>query len=229
MRIGNIQALPWYGRLGIFVVTAAVAYGLFGYFVTSGTKAETKEMNGQIARLKAENAQAQIAQQRLNEFRASYKLKQQEYDDLKALLPEQRELTSVLQALQERARTSNLSLRKFSPKDDIQQDFYSGKPIDVQVTSTFANLRGFYEQMARYQRIVSITDFKVSRLVSTNEINPGKTIDAQFLLTAYYVTPENMKKAAAKPAAPGAPGAPAKAAPGTAPATAPAPAAPAAK
>jgi type IV pilus assembly protein PilO len=223
MRIGNIQALPWYGRLGIFVVVAVVVYGLFGYFVTSGTKAETKEMNGQIARLKAENAQAQIAQQRLNEFRASYKLKQQEYDDLKALLPEQRELTSVLQALQERARTSNLSLRKFSPKDDIQQDFYSGKPIEVQVTSTFANLRGFYDQMARYQRIVSITDFKVSRITST-EINLGKTIDAQFLLTAYYVTPENMKKAAAKP---GAPGAPPTAAPGTAPATAPAPAAPA--
>jgi type IV pilus assembly protein PilO len=223
MQIGNIQALPWYGRLGIFVVVAVVIYGLFGYFVTSGTKAETMEMNGQIARLKAENAQAQIAQQRLNEFRASYKLKQQEYDDLKALLPEQRELTSVLQALQERARTSNLSLRKFSPKEDIQQDFYSGKPIDVQVTSTFANLRGFYEQMARYQRIVSITDFKVSRINST-EINPGKTIDAQFLLTAYYVTPENLKKAATKPAAPGAPP---TGTPGTAPATAPAPAAPA--
>ncbi|MDX6711981.1 MAG: type pilus assembly protein PilO [Blastocatellia bacterium] len=223
MRIGNIQALPWYGRLGIFVVIAGAIYGLFGYFVTSGTKAETKEMDGQIARLKAENAQAQIAQQRLNEFRASYKLKQQEYDDLKALLPEQRELTSVLQAIQERARTSNLSLRRFSPKDDVQQDFYSGKPIEVQVTSTFANLRGFYEQMARYQRIVSITDFKVSRITS-NELNPAKTIDAQFLLTAYYVTPENMKKAAAKP---GAPGAPPTAAPGTAPATAPASAAPA--
>jgi Tfp pilus assembly protein PilO len=205
------------------VVIAGAIYGLFGYFVTSGTKAETKEMDGQIARLKAENAQAQIAQQRLNEFRASYKLKQQEYDDLKALLPEQRELTSVLQAIQERARTSNLSLRRFSPKDDVQQDFYSGKPIEVQVTSTFANLRGFYEQMARYQRIVSITDFKVSRITS-NELNPAKTIDAQFLLTAYYVTPENMKKAAAKP---GAPGAPPTAAPGTAPATAPASAAPA--
>ena len=224
MRIGNVQSLPWYARLGIFVVVAAGAYMLFGYFVTSGTKAETKEMVGQIARLKAENAQAQIAQQRLNEFRAAYKLKQQEYDDLKALLPEQRELTSVLQALQERARSSNLSLRKFTPKEDIQQDFFSGKPIDVEVTSTFANLRGFYEQMARYQRIVSITDFKLTR-ITNNDLNLGKTVNAQFNLTAYYVTPENMKKSAAKP---GAPGAPPATTPGAATTpTAPAPAAPA--
>jgi type IV pilus assembly protein PilO len=223
MRIGNIQALPWYARLGIFLVVALVVYGLFGYFVTSGTKAETKDLKAQIAQLQVANAQAQIAQQRLNEFRASYKLKQQEYEDLKALLPEQRELTSVLQGIQDRARSSSLSLRRFSPKDDVQQEFYSGKPIEVEVSSTFANLRSFYEQMSRYQRIVSITDFKVSRITDFDQ-QPGKTIDAQFMLTAYYMTPESEKKGAAKPGAPapGTPGAPAATTPAApAPATAP--------
>lgn len=212
MSIGNIQSLPWFARLGIFVIVAVIMYGLFGYFVTSGTKAETKDLKDQIARLLQQNAQAQIAQQRLNEFRAAFKLKQQEYDDLKALLPEQRELTSVLQGVQDRARSSSLSLRKFSPKEDIQQDFFSGKAIQVEVTSTFANLRSFYEQMARYQRIVSITDFKINRL-SDQDMPTGKTVNAQFLLTAYYVTSENLKKSATPKPAPGTPATPPPAAP----------------
>ncbi|MBD0373907.1 MAG: type 4a pilus biogenesis protein PilO, partial [Pyrinomonadaceae bacterium] len=188
--------------------------GGFWYFVTSGTRAETKALNEEVASYLQKNTQAQIASQRLNEFRVAYKNRQEELDELKALLPEQRELTSVLQSVQDRARNSKLSLRRFSPKEDIQQDFYSGKPIEVQVTSSFANLREFFEQMARYQRIVSITDFKLDQ-IKEEEQNQGKTIDAQFLMTAYYVSAEKLQQSATSPA----PGAPAPSAP-----TAPAPA-----
>ena len=79
----------------------------------------------------AGNAQAQIASQRLNEFRAVYKAREEEYEELKALLPEQRELTMVLQGVQDRARSNGLVLRKFLPKDDIQEGNYSGKKIEV--------------------------------------------------------------------------------------------------
>ena len=67
------------------------------------------------------NAQAQIASQRLNEFRALYKTREEEYDELKALLPEQRELTMVLQGVQDRARSNGLMLLKFFPKEDVRK------------------------------------------------------------------------------------------------------------
>jgi Tfp pilus assembly protein PilO len=200
MKLGNLQELPWYLRLAIFGGAALVVYTGFWYLVTRGTRAETKALNDQVAVLLQQNAQAQIASQRLSEFRAAYKSRQEEYDELKALLPEQRELTSVLQGVQDRARMSRLSLRSFSPKEDIQQDFYSGKPVEVAVTSSFANLREFFDQMARYQRIVSITDFKINQIKDKQQ-EPGKTIDSQFVMTAYYVSAENLQKSAAAPAA----------------------------
>jgi type IV pilus assembly protein PilO len=206
MKIGNIQELPWYLRLAIFSVVALLVYGGFWYFVTSGTRAETKNLEVQIEELRGKNAEAQIAQQRLNEFRAAYKSRQEEFEELKALLPEQRELTSVLQGVTDRARTSRLVMRRFSPKDDVQQDFYSGKPVEVEVSSSFANLRSFFDQMARYQRIISITDFKINR-IDEKEQSPGKTVDAQFLMTAYYASQDKLQKSSAVPAAP-APGAP---------------------
>ena len=71
--------------------------------------------------------------------------------------------------------------------------------------------------MASYQRIVSVTDFRISRLKDSHAQDKadGKSIDAQFLLTAYYASPEKIQAAAPAPApaaaAPAANGAPAPA------------------
>src|SRR6266581_274559 len=153
MKIGNFNGIPWYARLGIFVFVAAFVYAGFWYFITSGTRKETKELVSQI---------------------------------------------KVLEGIQDHARETKLSLRKFMPKEDSQQDFYSGKKIDVSVQSSFAGLRSFFDQMAHYQRIVSITNFEIKQLDKQND---GRTVDARFDLTAYYVSSEKLqqKQAAASP------------------------------
>ena len=196
MNIGNINNIPWYARLGIFVALAVAVYAGFWYFVTSGKRKETKELTEKIEVLKKQNVEAQIASQRLNEFRTQYKNKQQELDELRALLPEQRELTNVLQGIQDRARASSLQVRKFTPKDEVQQDFYSGKKIDVAVQSSFSGLRRFFDQMAKYQRIVSITNFEIKQM---DKQMANKTVEARFDLTAYYVSSEKLQKQAPPP------------------------------
>jgi Tfp pilus assembly protein PilO len=196
MKIGNINNLPWYLRLAVFAALAVGVYAGFWYFVTRGTRAATKELEGKIAVLQKANMEAQIASQRLNEFRTAYKNKQEELEELRALLPEQRELTNVLQGIQERARATSLQLRKFTPKDDVQQDFYSGKRIEIGVQSSFAGLRSFFDQMAKYQRIVSITNFEIKQL---DKQNLNKTLEARFDLTAYYVSSDKLQKQSTPP------------------------------
>lgn len=191
--------MPWYFRLAIFGVVAVVLYAGFWYFMTKGMHEEVVQLEEEVAALKQKNASAQIDSQRLANFKSLYQNKQQEYDDLKALLPEQRELTNVLQGIQDRAQNARLVLKSFSPKDDFQEDFFNGKKISVGVTSSFANLREFFELMARYQRIVSISNFEIKQLEKQAS---DKTIDATFELTAYYVSAESLQKAAAPAAAP---------------------------
>jgi type IV pilus assembly protein PilO len=196
MKLGKLPHLPWYVRFVVFVAVAGVMYAGFWYFVTRGTRAETKTMQDEIAQLLPRNAQAQIASQRLNEFRASYKAREEEYAELKALLPEQRELTMVLQGIQDRARNTGLVLARFKPKDDMQQDNYSGKKIEVSVISSFASLRAFFEQLAHYQRIVSVTNFELKQL---DPQSLTQTIDARFDLTAFYVSAEKLQDQVARP------------------------------
>jgi type IV pilus assembly protein PilO len=208
----------------LLVSVAALLYFGVYYFVTSQTRAETAELNEQIAGLQAKNAAAKMATEHITDLRNLYATKVQEYDELKVLLPEQREITNVLQGLQDTANGSKLVVMRFSPRDDSQQNAIMAKPVEVEVDSNFANLRSFFDSMAKLPRIVSITDFKLNQL---DKQTAQKTLHAQFLLTAYYAAPENLNKPAAapgttpgQPATAGAAPAPNAAAPAAAPAAA---------
>lgn len=214
MKIGKLPTLPWYLRLVAFLFVAGGLYAGFWYFVTSGTRAETKTMTAESEALRGRNAQAQIVSQNLNNFKAVYKAREEEFAELKALLPEQRELTMVLQGIQDRARGNGLVLTRFNPKEDVQQDNYSGKKIEVNVVSGFGGLRAFFEQLAHYQRIVSITNFELKQVEKQTS---NKTVDARFDLTAYYVSSERLQNQ--QPAAANAKGASGGTVPAPAPAT----------
>ncbi len=203
--IEKFKALAWHLQLLILVCIASVIY-YFGvyWFITSDMRAENQKTNDQVAQLITQNEAARVATQRISEVRAVYASKSAEYDELKVLLPEQREITNVLQGLQDTANQSRLIVNRFSPRDDAQQEFIMAKPVEIEVDSNFNNLREFFDKMAKLQRIVSITDFKLNQL---DKQNSDRTLHAQFLLTAYYAAPENMINAA-KPGVPGKPGVP---------------------
>jgi len=199
--IEKFKNLQWQMQLLILVGIAAMVYGSVYYFVTSTTRAEIVVLDEQVSQLQAKNEAARVATQRINEFRALYASKTEEYDELKVLLPEQREITNVLQGLQDTAGDSRLIVMRFSPREDLMKDAIMEKPVEVEVDSNFNNLRAFFDKMAKLPRIVSIKDFKVNQV---EKQTAEKTIHALFVLTAYYAAPENLKP----PPVPGKPGAP---------------------
>lgn len=211
----KIKNLKWHFQLIILVSAAALMYMTVWYFVTSETRVEIAALDEQIAALRARNEVARVATQRINEFRALHTSKSEEYEELKVLLPEQREITNVLQGLQDTANGSRMVVMRFAPRDDTQQDLIMAKPVEIEVDSNFQNLQAFFASMAKLPRIVSITDFKINQLEKQTDT---RTLHAQFLLTAYYAAPAELVN---KPK-PGAPGAPAAGAPAAPPAGAPA-------
>lgn len=213
----KIKNLNWHFQLIILVSIAALLYMGVWYFVTSETRAEVALLNDEVAQLRAKNETARVATQRINEFRALFASKSEEYEELKVLLPEQREITNVLQGLQDTANGSRMMVMRFAPRDDTQQEMIMAKPVEVEVDSNFNNLRAFFEAMAKLPRIVSITDFKINQLDKQTE---AKTLHAQFLLTAYYAAPTDLNAKPQQPGmppAPGAPGQPGAPAPGAVP------------
>src|SRR5256885_4562421 len=160
----KIKNLKWYFQLTMLVTIAALVYSGVWYFVTSETRAEVAALNDQVSQLQAKNETARVATQRINEFRALFASKSEEYEELKVLLPEQREITNVLQGLQDTANGSRMMVMRFAPREDTMQDSIMAKPVEVEVDSNFNNLRAFFGQIAQLPRIVSVTDFKINQL-----------------------------------------------------------------
>jgi len=211
--IEKLKNLQWHFQLLILLSIATLLYLTVWYFVTSVTRDEVAELTTQVSQLQAKNEAARVATEHINEFRALYASKAVEYEELKVLLPEQREITNVLQGLQDTANDSKMIVMRFSPRDDTQKDMIMAKPVEVEVDSNFSNLQAFFTKMAKLPRIVSISDFKINQL---DKQTAQKTLHAQFLLTAYYADPEILhpqqapaspgaKPAPGQPAAPGAP------------------------
>ncbi len=214
--LDKLKNLQWQFQLMVLVGFAALVYSGVWYFVTSETRVEIAALTDQVSALQQKNEAARLATQRINEFRSLYASKAAEYEELKVLLPEQREITNVLQGLQDSARDSRLIVMRFAPGEDSQQDTIMAKPVKVEVDSNFTNLRAFFDSMAKLPRIVSISDFSIKQLDKQSD---AKTLHAEFLLTAFYAAPADLN---AKPGVP-APGA--APAPGTVPAPGAAPAA----
>ena len=129
----KFKALSWYLQLLILVLFGGLI--LFGerYFVTDATRLEIEQIDGEVSQLMAKNREAQIATEHIEESRSLYASKMAEYDELKVLLPEQREITNVLQGLQDTAGTSRLTVMRFAPREDSTQDGIMAKPVEVEV------------------------------------------------------------------------------------------------
>jgi len=109
----KIKNLKWHFQLILLVSIASLLYMTVWYFITSETRAEVAKLNEEIATITAKNEAARVATQRINEFRALFASKSLEYEELKVLLPEQREITNVLQGLQDNAKDSRLVVMRF--------------------------------------------------------------------------------------------------------------------
>src|SRR4030095_10842647 len=200
----KIKNLQWHFQLLLLVAIATLLYLSVWYFFTSVTREQVRVKNEEVATLQAKKEAARGATQRINEFRALYASKAAEYEELKVLLPEQREITNVLQGLQDNARDSRMIVMRFSRRDDAQRDSIMAKPVEVEVDSNFTNIRAFFDKMAKLPRIVSISDFKINQL---DKQTAEKTLHEQFLLTDYSANPKKLNPPPA-PAKPGAPGQP---------------------
>jgi type IV pilus assembly protein PilO len=94
----------------------------------------------------------------------------------------------------------------------VTADFYTAQPIQIEVTGSYDALGQFFSRLGFYSRIVSVTEVEVKQAEDGGQ-ELGRSINGSFVVTAYYIAPENLEKLTMKkpatppPATPGAPAA----------------------
>jgi len=202
---GNFfSRLAWYYQMGLFLVLVVLLIWAVDAMLFSEKRAETARTREQIENLKRSNSNGNIIKQNLAATEQALKEKQAEIEKLRGLLPDQVEISRVYDSIKDYMREEKLDLGKFAEDSAMPADYYTAQPILVDVTGPYDNLGRFFSRLGFYSRIVSVTDVEIKRADEKQQIM-GRTVNASFKITAYFISPENLDKLTMKkPTAPAA-------------------------
>ena len=200
---GNFfSRLAWYYQMGVLLLLSGLLIFAADYLLYSDKRAETVKIDEKVQALKAKNAQGSIIRQNLAATEQTLKEKREEIDRLRDLLPDQVEISRVYDNIKDFLREQKLELKRFVHMKTVSADFYTAQPIQIEVTGSYDSLGQFFSRLGFYSRIVSVTEVEIKQ-AEDNAQEVGRSINGSFVVTAYYIAPENLEKLTLKkPAAP---------------------------
>lgn len=195
----DIQNLPWYGQLLVFLVVGVVFFGIFYFIVYSPTQDEISSIVVQSEKLQEEIRKAEKNESKLKKLEDEKASNEAILEELKGILPEKQEVSQILRKIQAIASNARLKTGTFTFNNETKRDIYLEWPIVISLEGNYHNLGMFFDQVARLKKIFTIDGLHISPL---NSLSYDNTIKANFTATTYiYNENAAARKAVGKKAA----------------------------
>ena len=195
----QLKGKPWYYGLGIGVAVALALYAAAYYQLPnfSEMKQTLENKKNERDQLNQKITQGLAAERRLPQLREEVRRTELDLQRLLQVLPTARNAEELIKKIQALAGQGEFFLKKWTPKEYINKDFYAEWPIDLQIDGTYHNLALFFEKMARFSRIINIED-----LVMTGypDAAGGRTLGANFTMKTFIYLGDTEAGAPAAPA-----------------------------
>lgn len=195
----TLSKLPWYGQIGAFVlVSAGAIFGFWKFYVTE-QQADIEVRQQRLASLRADVARGVATARRLPEFQSQVTDLQHRLENLKAVLPEQKDVADILRRVEGLAIQSHLRIQRFQPQPPKQQPLYAELPHKLVAEGTYHDLGEFFDRVSKFHRIINVGEVTIK---PRNEQQANATIVAEMIATT-FVLQEGKPAAGGKTAAKG--------------------------
>ena len=200
----SLTKLPWYGQVGAFLGLSLAGMGAFVYYYEMPAREEFHTREQQLDGLKDQIRMGKNTAAKLPEFRAQVVELEARLNNLKAVLPEEKDAADLLRRMQTVATQSNLTIKSFKPAPTVTKELHAEWPINLELDGNFHNLAMFFDRVSKFTRIVNISSLEVK---GRDKADPNLTIQANCVATTFVLLdkPAAATGRGAKPAAPGAP------------------------
>jgi type IV pilus assembly protein PilO len=214
----GLEGKPWYFGLGAGLGVGLLLFGLGFWRFLSPLQDDINSEDRKLSELQTKLQEGRTAKQELPKFREEVRQLELELDKLLRILPARRNTPDLLRRIRSLAEQGDFTLRRFTPGQLSDREFFSEWPIQVSVQGTYHNLALFFDRISRFSRIINIENLGINAFTAKDSQH---TITADFnAKTFVYKEPapnapagtapgEGAKPGAAKPAAPPAGGGPA--------------------
>jgi type IV pilus assembly protein PilO len=200
----SLTKLPWYGQVGAFFALSLAGAGAFVYYYEMPTRVDFESRHQQLEGLKRDITMGMNTARKLPEFRAQVTELEARLNNLKAVLPEEKDAADLLRRMQTVATQSNLTIKSFKPAPTVTKQLHAEWPISLELDGNFHNLAMFFDRVSKFTRIVNISGLEVK---GKDKADPNSTITANCVATTFVLLdkPTSASGRGGKPATPGAP------------------------
>jgi type IV pilus assembly protein PilO len=117
------------------------------------------------------------------------------FNEVKAQLPEQKEIPELLRQVSNLGRDSGLEVTLFRQKPEILHDLYAEVPVEMAVRGGYHQIALFFDKVRHLDRIVNVSDISVK---NPQPVDGQMYVEASFFATTYRFLSEEEREQIAK-------------------------------
>jgi len=151
---------PWYG----YVLVALIIFGLFFLLYFRPKNAELNSIRVERESTEREVAQLKQKKEEMDQIEKEIESLNVRLRDLETIIPQKEEIDVILRRIQQLAYDSRINITKFIPKAMIEQEFFSEKPISIDMTGNYHNLAIFFDRLGNFARLFNVENFTIKNV-----------------------------------------------------------------
>lgn len=185
----GLEDKPWWAALLLGLILAGAIYFAGNHYLLKPRQENLTRLDAKLGELQAKIQEGRAAKAQLPQFRQEVQRLELELDKLLRVLPARRNTPELLRRIRDLTEQGDFNLKRFTPGNFVDQEFFSEWPIAVSLEGTYHNLALLFDRVSRFSRIINIEGLKVSE--SKSRTAAGHTITASFTAKTFvYKEPE---------------------------------------
>jgi type IV pilus assembly protein PilO len=187
----DISGIKQWGLvLGVAVLVSAALF--FTYFKTQRTENATAQQ-ALDAKLQ-ENAQLEPYRPKLAEMDRQVANLKQQLEIERHIVPDEKEVDGFMRMLDAEATKAGVWLRRYTARPTNSKEFYTEVPFEVELDGPYYSMLHFFDQVAKLERIVNVSDLLVANTKKGSEAKakhsyqyaPNESVVATCVATTFF-------------------------------------------
>jgi type IV pilus assembly protein PilO len=179
---GNIPKRQLYLLIGLLAAGVVAAYA---YLLMMPLWEEKSRHEATLQKLQADLQQKQLIAANRPKLEAEIKALEKQLADALVRLPEEKEIPKLLTQVNTLGQQNGLEFLLFRPAAPAKKGFYAEVPIEMRVQGQYHSLGGFLDRVSKLERIVNVSDIKVTPLAAAQAQRSERSIVADMKATTY--------------------------------------------
>ena len=173
--------------------TVLVSTALFFTYFKTQREANATAQQALDAKLQ-ENAHLEPYRSKLADMDRQVANLKQQLEIERHIDPDEKEVDGFMKMLDAEALKAGVELRRYTARPTNNKEFYTEVPFEVELDGRYDSMLHFFDQVAKLERIVNVTDLLVAntkkgseaKAKHTYQYNPNESVVATCVATTFF-------------------------------------------